>query len=137
MGSGPVQMKLKKKIERPPQKDALNWTGPSVQFKLDRTTGSPDWSGPVQMKLKKKIERPPLERRPQLDRSVRPVRTGPDHLITGLVQSGPDEIEKKIERPPLERCPQLDRSVRPVQTGLDHWITGLVRSGTDEIEKKN
>ena len=98
--------------------------------------------------------RDPLERRPQLDRSIRPVETGLDHW------SGPVQRKlKKIERPP-SGCPQLDRSVRPVSLNLtrpldhwtgsvrsrgnlkkierpDHWITGLVRSGPEEIEKKN
>merc|ERR1711946_88092 len=115
MGSGPVQMKLKKKIERPPQKDALNWTGPSVQFKLDRTTGSPDWSGPVQMKLKKKLRDPPRKTpstgpvRPSssnwtgpLDHRTGPVQsssnlTGP--LDTGLVQSSPVKLFKNMVEP--------------------------------------
>merc|ERR1711946_60083 len=98
MGSGPVQMKLKKKIERPPQKDALNWTGPSVQFELDRTTGSPDWSGPVQMKLKKKLRDPP--RKTPSTGPVRPSSsnwTGPLDHRTGPVQM---KLKKKIERPP-------------------------------------
>ena len=42
----------------------------------------------------------PLERWLQPDQSVRPVQTGRDHWITGLVQSRPEEIEEKNDRLP-------------------------------------
>ena len=76
----PVDIVHLKNMVNPPRK--------TVQFELDRTTGSPDWSGPVQMKLKKKLRDPPRK-----TPSIGPVRpsssnwNGPLEHRTGPVRS--------------------------------------------------
>ena len=116
-----VHFKLGKNWETPPRKtpstgpvrpSSSNWTGP-----LDHRTG------PVRSRWNwKNIERPPLERHPQLDWSIRPVQTGPDHWITGLVRSSKTIL--KIWVNPPRNTPSI-KLVRPSSSNqtrpLDHW----------------